>query len=92
MTLMSAEGVSFQDLRDTLAKFKGLRTHVVGDTIVDARPSDGVALALRLGWKILCPAALMDRIGVELDEMPNDEVEQFRAFLDSVSAEDFESE
>ena len=36
MTLMSAEGVSFQDLRDTLAKFKGLRTHVVGDTIVDS--------------------------------------------------------
>ena len=36
MTLMSAEGVSFQDLRDTLSKFKGLRAHVVGDTIVDS--------------------------------------------------------
>ena len=36
MTLMSAEGVSFKDLRDTLAKFTGLRAHVVGDTIVDS--------------------------------------------------------
>jgi rfaE bifunctional protein kinase chain/domain len=36
MTLMSAEGVTFSDLRDTLAKFKGLRAHVVGDTIVDS--------------------------------------------------------
>jgi rfaE bifunctional protein kinase chain/domain len=36
MTLMEAEGVSFQDLRDTLHKIKGLRVHVVGDTIVDS--------------------------------------------------------
>ncbi len=36
MTLMSAEGISFQDLRDALAKFKSLRAHVVGDTIVDS--------------------------------------------------------
>jgi rfaE bifunctional protein kinase chain/domain len=36
MTLMSAEGVTFADLRDALAKLKGLRVHVVGDTIVDS--------------------------------------------------------
>jgi rfaE bifunctional protein kinase chain/domain len=36
MTLMEAEGVSFQDLRDTLHKINGLRVHVVGDTIVDS--------------------------------------------------------
>jgi rfaE bifunctional protein kinase chain/domain len=36
MTLMDAEGVSFQDLRDTLEKIKGIRVHVVGDTIVDS--------------------------------------------------------
>jgi len=36
MTLMEAEGVSFQDLRDTLQKIKGTRVHVVGDTIVDS--------------------------------------------------------
>ena len=36
MTLMEAEGVTFKDLRDTLEKLKGLRVHVVGDTIVDS--------------------------------------------------------
>lgn len=36
MTLMDAEGVSFQDLRSALDKLKGLRVHVVGDTIVDS--------------------------------------------------------
>jgi rfaE bifunctional protein kinase chain/domain len=36
MTLMEAEGVSFQDLRETLHKIKGMRVHVVGDTIVDS--------------------------------------------------------
>ena len=36
MTLMDAEDVSFQDLRNTLEKIRGLRVHVVGDTIVDS--------------------------------------------------------
>lgn len=36
ITLMEAEGVSFQDLRDALGKLKGLRVHVIGDTIVDS--------------------------------------------------------
>ena len=36
MTLMEAEGVSFSDLSNALQKIKGLRVHVVGDTIVDS--------------------------------------------------------
>jgi rfaE bifunctional protein kinase chain/domain len=36
MTLMEAEGVTFDDLRATLGKFKGLKAHVIGDTIVDS--------------------------------------------------------
>ena len=36
MTLMSAEGVTFDDLRGALAKLQGLSAHVVGDTIVDS--------------------------------------------------------
>jgi rfaE bifunctional protein kinase chain/domain/rfaE bifunctional protein nucleotidyltransferase chain/domain len=36
MVLMDAEGVSFNDLRATLDKLKGIRAHVVGDTIVDS--------------------------------------------------------
>ena len=36
MVLMDAEGVTFKDLRGTLGKMKGLRAHVIGDTIVDS--------------------------------------------------------
>jgi len=36
MVLMQAEGVTFKDLRDSLGKLKGLRAHVIGDTIVDS--------------------------------------------------------
>jgi len=36
VTLMQAEGVSFDDLRMTLDKIGGLRVHVIGDTIVDS--------------------------------------------------------
>ena len=36
MTLMAAEGVSFADLNGALDRFRGLRVHVVGDTIVDS--------------------------------------------------------
>ena len=34
--LMESEGITFDDLRGTLDKFKDLRVHVVGDTIVDS--------------------------------------------------------
>lgn len=36
LTLMDASGVSFDSLRETIAKFPGRRVHVVGDTIVDS--------------------------------------------------------
>ena len=64
----------------------------LGGHIVDARPSDCVAAAVRLGWTIECPASLMDEVGVEVEAAQTDEVEAFRAFLDSVNADDFEDE
>jgi len=36
ITLMEAEGVTFDDLRKTISAMKGVRVHVVGDTIVDS--------------------------------------------------------
>lgn len=64
----------------------------LGGHVVDARPSDCVAVAVRLGWTIECPSSLMDEVGVEVEAAQTDEVEAFRAFLDSVNADDFEDE
>jgi len=36
MTLMEAENISFADLRNTIHAMKGIKVHVVGDTIVDS--------------------------------------------------------
>ena len=36
MTLMAAEGIGFNELNGALDKYKGIRVHVVGDTIVDS--------------------------------------------------------
>lgn len=36
MALMAAEGIGFSDLNGALDKYKGLKVHVVGDTIVDS--------------------------------------------------------
>jgi rfaE bifunctional protein kinase chain/domain/rfaE bifunctional protein nucleotidyltransferase chain/domain len=35
-TLMEAEGLTFDGLRETLLRFKGVKAHVIGDTIVDS--------------------------------------------------------
>jgi rfaE bifunctional protein kinase chain/domain len=35
ITLMEAEGITFDDLRQTIAAMKGVKCHVIGDTIVD---------------------------------------------------------
>ena len=36
LALMESESITFDDLRSTVAKFSGLRVHILGDTIVDS--------------------------------------------------------
>lgn len=74
---------------------------IINSVVVPCRVSDGVTLALRSGVGIWVEADLLERCGVlavpkaepgmalgEADE----EVELFREFLDSVSADDFTDE
>lgn len=74
---------------------------VVGGTVVTARVSDAVALALRCGAAILADEDLLDSVGVsglatpdaspsEVAGQPDEQMEQFRAFLDTINPEDFE--
>jgi len=60
---------------------------------VSARPSDAIALALRVDAPIRGAEEVMEAAGIELpddDEPPDeDQVEKFREFLDQVSPEDF---
>lgn len=58
--------------------------------VVQARPSDMVALAVRLGVTVGCREEVLEEFGILLDESPQDEVERFKEFLDHVSPDDFE--
>ena len=56
---------------------------------VSARPSDAIALALRVGSDIYCAEDVLDEAGIEIPEAEEDEVEKFREFLDQVNPDDF---
>lgn len=72
---------------------------VFGETVLPARPSDAIAIALRSGRPIQCSEELLEAVGVSAEELgpapsdaaetPDDEVERFLEFLDSVTPEDF---
>lgn len=68
---------------------------VIAGSVVNARVSDAVALALRCGAPILADEALLDAVGVvprdagSGTEEGDDQMEQFRAFLDNINPEDF---
>jgi bifunctional DNase/RNase len=62
-------------------------------TRISSRPSDAIALAVRFGeTPIFADEAVLDEAGVlfEADE-EEQEVEQFREFLDNITPEDFAS-
>lgn len=56
---------------------------------VSARPSDAIALALRVGTPIYGSDSVLDDGGIIIPDEQEDEVERFREFLDQISPEDF---
>jgi len=64
-----------------------------GALTISARPSDGIALAIRMGAPIYAAEAIIAEAGYPADEEEEreDVVEQFREFIDSVDPEDFAS-
>jgi bifunctional DNase/RNase len=68
---------------------------------VDARASDAIALAVRVGCPVLCATDVLAEVGVEASPVPaedadepsrtpEEQVAQFREFLDHVQPDDFE--
>lgn len=61
-----------------------------GGLVVSARSSDAIALALRVGCRIVGADEVLEAGGVAVPDENEDEVEKFREFLDQISPEDFE--
>ncbi|HUS22341.1 MAG TPA: bifunctional nuclease family protein [Aeromicrobium sp.] len=56
---------------------------------VSARPSDSIALALRMGTRIEAAESVLDEAGMHLPADADEEVQKFREFLDEIEPEDF---
>ncbi len=57
---------------------------------VSSRPSDAIALAVRLGCKIYAAEDVLEEAAIMIpSEEQEDEVEKFREFLENVNPEDF---
>jgi bifunctional DNase/RNase len=73
--------------------FATIRMVSGGSTVeVSSRPSDAIALAVRLGSPIFGAEDVLEQAGIELKDDEEDEVEKFREFLDQVSPDDFLTE
>lgn len=63
-----------------------------GELTIDARPSDSVALALRFGSPMFVSSVVFEEAAVDVTEVDEDEeIEQFRAFLEDIDPSDFMS-
>ena len=88
------EGVEITELRD--GKFSSDLVFDTG-TRIAARPSDVLALAVREGLPISVAAAILDEVGQPISDLfpdgtdapPEQQLRDFKEFLDDVSPEDF---
>jgi uncharacterized protein len=88
------ESVEVTDLRDGSFIAEMRLSGPEGNQRFDTRPSDGIALAVRLGAPVFVSDEVMDRVGATPGEPPDDEaidaeVEEFREFLDEVDPSAF---
>lgn len=61
-----------------------------GEITVSSRPSDAIALAVRVGAPVLAAREVVEEVGVVLAEDAEDEtVAQFRELLEDLTVEDF---
>ncbi|HEX2049977.1 MAG TPA: bifunctional nuclease family protein [Actinomycetota bacterium] len=67
-----------------------IRMHTNGETKeVSSRPSDAIALAVRINAPIFGAEEVLEQAGIELKDDEEAEVQKFREFLDQVSPDDF---
>ena len=88
-TQIEVERVLISDLVDSTF-FAVIRMALDGRTAeVSSRPSDAIALAVRIDAPIFAAEEVLEQAGIELRDEEETEVQKFREFLDQVDPEDF---
>ena len=89
------EQVEVTDLRDNTYYARIVVSRGDDRLRVDARPSDAIALALRCDAPILVADEIIASSSIEMedpnDAVPEDQIEEFRRFLEDVGPDDFRS-
>ena len=60
-----------------------------GNVTLSSRPSDAIALAIRSNSKITVDNELFNKNSIILNEENNEQIQQFKDFIDGISPEDF---
>jgi bifunctional DNase/RNase len=86
------ERISVTELRDNTF-YASITLSVNGSELeLDSRPSDALAIAVRLGVPIFVAEEVIDESSIEFEQGEEDNeqvVEKFKDFLDDISPEDF---
>ncbi len=86
------ERISITELRDNTF-YASITLSANGSEVeIDSRPSDALAMAVRLGVPIFVAEEVIDESSIEFDQGEEDNeqvVEKFKDFLDDISPEDF---
>ena len=91
-TAVEVERITISELVDQTF-YASIRMQAGGSTLeVSSRPSDAIALAVRLGSPIFGAEDVLEQAGIEIKDDEEVEVEKFREFLDQVTPEDFASD
>jgi uncharacterized protein len=89
---IQVERIVISDLVDQTF-YASIRMSADGKSMeVSSRPSDAIALAVRLKTPIYAAEEVLEQAGIELRDEEETEVQKFREFLDQVTPEDFASE
>ncbi|MPZ51898.1 MAG: bifunctional nuclease family protein [Acidimicrobiia bacterium] len=78
------------DMRDSVYYADLFMTHENQAMTISSRPSDAIALAIRIEAPVFASRAVFDEAGIDFaDQEDEEEIEEFRRALDEATIEDF---
>lgn len=88
----SVDQIVISDLREGTFFAKIHITFDAAPLVIDSRPSDAIALAVRTKAPIFAEEGVLEKASVLTEAGEEEEVERFRGFLNDISPEDFGGE
>lgn len=85
----SVESVSITAIEDD-TYFAEIKLSGAFDGVIDSRPSDAIAIAVRFSTSVYVADEVLKKAGIEL-ESEDEEIARFVDFLDRVDPEDFQA-